>query len=132
VPSENDRLLANMDALAALLRLAELLRRTNAVKWQVTEAVWRAAVQAVAAAPVPHTNDSASVSRAIRAAQSAGGRLGNSGEARFGSTKVGRHPDSSLDGARFYGDLDAASQCLAELRRLVPAEREASADQPRD
>jgi hypothetical protein len=128
VQSESDRVRANLDALATLLRLAEQLRRTNAAKWTVTEAEWRSAVRGVAASPEPHPGDAAPVSRAVRAARRAGSRLGNSGEARFGSAGVGRHPDSSRAGERFYGDLEATRRRLAELRELLPAGPGAAAD----
>ena len=125
VQSEYDRLRANIEALAALLRLAEHLRRTNAGKWETTEVEWQAAVRGVTVAPVPHSDDSASVSQAILAAQSAGRRLGNSGEARFRSASVGRHPDSSQAGERFYGDMDAVRDRFEELRKLIQAKQEA-------
>jgi hypothetical protein len=123
VQSEFDRLRANIDAIAALVRLAEQLRRTNARKWGITETEWQAAVQAVASAPLPHPSDSASVPEAIRAAHSAGGRLGNSGEARFGSVSVGRCPDSSRAGKRFYADLDSVLQRLTAMQKLVLGDR---------
>jgi len=132
VQPEGDRLRENIDALAVLLRLAEQLRRTNAAKWGITEAEWQAAARRVADAPVPHQSDAAPVSHAIRAAQSAGRRLSNSGEARFGSARVGRDPDSSHAGKRFNRDLDAAQRRLAELRELVPAEPGAATKRPRE
>jgi hypothetical protein len=87
VETENDRLRSSIEALAILLRLAEQLRRTNAAKWEITEAQWQAAVQEAATSTVPNPNDSAYVSEALRAARSACRRLGNSGDARFGSAR---------------------------------------------
>jgi hypothetical protein len=118
VESQHERLRVNADALAGLLRLADRLRRTNAAKWEVTQARWQAAIRGVLTAPAPLPDDPAPVAGAIRAARSAGLRLGYSGEARLGSAGVGRHPDSSLAGRRFYGDLDAAEWCLAKLHEL--------------
>jgi hypothetical protein len=117
--SRVERLRANSDALAMVVRLAGELRRTNPAKWRVTLTEWQGAVQAILAAPVPHHDDPAAVVDAMCKAQSAGLRLGNSGEARFRSASVGRHPDSSLDGRRFYDDLDSAGQCLVELHDLI-------------
>jgi DNA-binding IclR family transcriptional regulator len=115
---QRERLRANGDALAGLLRLAEHLRRANAAKWGVTQEEWQAAVRCVLAAPVPHPDDPVAFAEAIRAARSAGMRLGDSGEARLGSVGVGRHPDSSLAGRRFPDDLDSAHLRLAELQEL--------------
>jgi hypothetical protein len=98
VESQGERLRVNADALAGIVRLAGQLRRTNAAKWEVTLEEWQAAVRGVLNAPVPHPDDPAPVAEAIRAAQSAGLRLGNSGEARLWSARVGRHPDSSRAG----------------------------------
>jgi hypothetical protein len=116
----------NIDALTTLIGLAEHLWRTNAVKWAITEAEWRTAILGIAAATVPPPDDTSSVSRAIRRAQSAGRRLGNSGEARFGSAGMRRNPDSSWAGKRFYADLEAARRRLAELRELGTAEQGAA------
>jgi|SRR5262245_2564148 len=126
--SQRERLRANADALAGLLGLAEQLRRNNATKWRVTPEEWQAAVQGVLTAPVPHPDDPAPVAKAIRAARSAGMRLGDSGEARLGSARVGRQPDSSLAGRRFCDDLDSVKQRLSALRELNPPESAAAPD----
>lgn len=128
VQTDRDRLRASIEALSALLRLAEHLRRTNAAKWEATEAEWQAAVRGVTVAPAPYSDDPTSVSQAILAAQSAGRRLGNSGQARFASASVGRHPDSSQAGERFYGDMDAVRDRVAELRTLMQAEQKVAPD----
>lgn len=122
IESYRDRLRANLAALANLLLLAEGLRRANSDKWVSTLAEWQRAVREISLSPVPHLDDPAKLNQAILAAQSAGRRLGNSGEARFGSASVGRQPDSSLDGQRFLDDLRRAQQCFAELQAIQQAE----------
>jgi hypothetical protein len=119
--SQRECLLANADAVAGMLLLADKLRRGNAAKWDLTLSAWQAAVRGILCAPVPHADHPASVVEAIREARSAGLRLGDSGEARLGSVSVGRDPDSSLAGARFYDDFDSAARSLAKLREVVPA-----------
>lgn len=117
--SERDRIVANVRVLAALLDLSEKLRRTTPDEWSITHADWEAAVQAVVTAPIPFATDSAAATDAIRAAQGAARRLGKSGDARFGSASVGRNPDSSIAGRRFYDDIKTAAQRLASLQELA-------------
>jgi hypothetical protein len=71
------------------------------------------------AAPIPFAVDSTVATEAIRAAQIAANRLINSGDARFGSASVGRNPDSSVAGRRFYDDMKAAALRLASLQELA-------------
>jgi hypothetical protein len=131
VVSQRERLRVNADSLAGILCLADQLRRTNAARWGLTLAEWQVALRGILTAPVPHPDDPAVVAEAIRAARSAGLRLGDSGEARLGSASVGRHPDSSLAGRRFYNDLELAQHRLVELRELAIAEPSATPDRPR-
>ena len=130
--SQRERFRANVEALSGLLRLADQLRRTNAAKWGATPGGWQAAVRDVLAAPAPAPDDPPAVADAVRAARSAGLRLGDSGSARLASVGVGRPPDSSLAGQRFLDDLAGAGQRLAELRGLCRAEPRAAPDRGLD
>jgi hypothetical protein len=98
------------EALDRLMTLANALRRNNANKWNLSLAEWQAAVGNVLVAL--ERCDDEKLARDIRSNVR---RLANSGEARFGSVSVGRHPDSSQAGERFCDDLETLRQRAAEL-----------------
>jgi hypothetical protein len=113
---EYQQLCANLQAIDRLLKLADGLRRNNAMKWEFSLAEWQAALNDVLSAPTPRLGDD--VLESLRAVLSAARRLGNSVEARFGSASVGRDPDSSLAGRRFRDDLEGVHRRLEILHGL--------------
>jgi hypothetical protein len=115
VQNEHQCLCTNIEVIDRLMVLADRLRRTNAGKWDLSFAEWQAAVNEVLSAPEPRLDDE--VAHATKAVRNAVRRLANSGEARFGSASVGRDPNSSLAGNRFYDDLEAVNRRLDVLRR---------------
>jgi hypothetical protein len=119
--TEQQRLRANIESLVRLLALADRLRRTNAAKWKLSREDWLAAVQGALNAPESRPSDRETVAEAIRLTHKAVRRLANSGEARLCSLITSRHPDSSLEGQRYYEDLELAHQWLTTLRELESA-----------
>jgi hypothetical protein len=101
------------EALDRLLTLANVLRRNNASKWNVSLAEWQSAVGDVLVA-LESCRDQ-DLAREILIIRSAVRRLANSGEARFASVSVGRLPDSSLTGERFSDDLERLRQRFEDL-----------------
>ena|SRR5215831_688960 len=86
------------DAVGCLLRLADKLRRRNAVKWGLSVIDWQTAVTDVLDAldsTETQFDKSEAVANTIRAARSSVRRLADSGAARFASASVARDPDSS-------------------------------------
>jgi hypothetical protein len=129
--SERDRIRKNAEALSELLQLSNHLRRENVSKLHFALADWSAAVQRVLASPEARPSDSDSTIEEIRRAHKVARRLGNSGEARFGSYGVGREPRSSIDGRRFFEDIEMAEarlRALAALLQPVVTEPPAGAD----
>jgi phosphatidylserine/phosphatidylglycerophosphate/cardiolipin synthase-like enzyme len=118
IESKHQHLCASIDGIGRLLALAADLRRTNAAKWGLSLRDWLASVKEVLTNFENREGDSLQIVEAVRAARSAVRRLANSGEARFDSASVGRDPDSSNSGRRFYDDLERLHHRLALLRGL--------------
>jgi hypothetical protein len=91
--------------LRRVVVLAEELGRSNLSKLSFDEKAWHAAVAAFGILQEPLVPADARVSGLVRRAKNIVRRLGNAGEARFGSYSVGRAPDSSTAGKRFHRDL---------------------------
>jgi hypothetical protein len=104
------------DRLQPLLALAEELKRSNLAKLTFTEEEWREAAAVFDRAFDHAPGGLEGIADILRTARNVARRLGAAGEARFGSFKAGRDPDSSIDGRRFHADLAKARSLVARLR----------------